>query len=305
MATLQNIKRRLRATRNMQQITRAMEAVSASKMRKSQLVALGARAYSVKALEILGNIGEMRDLDYWLFDENKDSSKIGLLVVTSDKGLCGGYNSNVLKTAWKFVREHPESEVITVGKRAIKFFERRGIKPNGDFVGFGDYVEVEATSPVARLLSDRFKSKKYREVWVVYTNFISTLKQEVALRKILPVDLEFIREIIEGIIPEYGRFSEERLKERGTPRYYEYKFEPDPLTIFETLIPSLFEVAIHHIILEANASEHSARMVAMKSASDNASEIIDELTLSYNKARQAGITKELLEVVAGKEALGV
>ncbi len=276
------------------------------------MVALGARPYSIKALEMLGNLGETTE-GHWLF-KAPESNKTGILVVTSDKGLCGGYNSAVLKRAEKLTHELAQEltpELIVIGKKAINFFKRREYEVSAEFTDFGDYVEVEQTSPVTRLITDRYKKKRYREVWVVYTNFISTLKQEAVVRKILPIDLNFIKEIIEGIVPEYGKFSESGTvpaqrgqSPLGTGEFrYEYVLEPTPREIFKTLLPSLFEVAIHHIILESNASEHSARMVAMRSASENASEILDELTLSYNKARQAGITKELLEVVGGKEAL--
>lgn len=317
MATLRDIKRKIKATTNMQQITRAMEAVSASKMRKSQMVALAARPYSVKALEMLGNLEETTK-EHWLFLEN-ESSATAILVVTSDKGLCAGYNSAVLKKVEELARArllpHGKVDIIAVGKKAIKYLKRRKYEISAEFIDFGDYIEVEETSPVARLIMDRFKKGKYCEVWVAYTNFTSTLKQESVVRRILPIDLNFIKEIIEGIVPEYGKFAAHSTgsgstrssdtSSRKAEYGYEYKLEPSPKEIFRTLIPSLFEVAIHHIILESNASEHSARMVAMRNASENASEILDELTLFYNKVRQAGITKELLEVVAGKEALEV
>jgi len=315
MATLRDIKRRLRSTANMQQITRAMEAVSASKMRKSQMVALAARPYSVKALEMLGNLGETTK-DHWLLAPYRDevsgagfrehqSDAIGLLVFTSDKGLCGGYNSAIFKRVESFIKSRFKNntvELIVVGKKAITYFKKKGYEISAEFTDFGDYIEVEQTSPVARLISDRFKKGAYREVWAVYTNFLTTLKQETAARRILPIELSFIREIVEGIIPEYGRFAKERQKQLGGLRF-EYILEPNPQEIFDTLLPALFEVAIHHIILESNASEHSARMVAMRNASENASEILETLNLSYNKLRQANITKELLEVIAGREAL--
>lgn len=298
---LRDIKRRIKTTGNMRQITKAMEAVSASKMRKSQLAALGARLYSVKALEILANLGNVAR-NHWFFSENK-SDKIGILLVTSDKGLCGGYNAAVLKKADNLIKSHPRDfEFIAVGKKATSYLKRRNYNVNGEFISFGDYAKPEETSPVARLISDRYKKGKYKEVWTIYTNFISTLKQEAALRKILPVDINFVKEIIEGVIPRYGKFSEKRKNEPGF-FIYEYVLEPSPDEIFNTLIPSLFEIMIHHIILESNASEHSARMVAMRNASQNASDILKELALSYNKARQSEITKELLEVIAGKEAL--
>lgn len=299
--TPRDIKRKIKTTGNMRQITKAMEAVSASKMRKSQLVALGARLYSVKALEILANLGNAAR-NHPFFIENK-SDKIGILLITSDKGLCGGYNAAVLKKADNLIKSHPQDfEFVAVGKKATSYLKRRNYNVNGEFVGFGDYAKPEETSPVTRLISDRYKKGKYKEVWAIYTNFISTLKQEAALRKILPVDINFIKEIIEGAIPRYGKFSEQRRNEPGF-FIYEYILEPSPGEIFNTLIPALFEIMIHHIILESNASEHSARMVAMRNASQNASDILKELALSYNKARQSEITKELLEVIAGKEAL--
>ncbi len=281
MATLRDIKRRIKSTANMQQITRAMEAVSASKMRKSQMVALGARPYSVKALEMLGNLGETTK-DHWLFAPYRDevsglgfrenqTKGVAILVVTSDKGLCGGYNSAALRKAEELGKRFSageaerQTDLILVGKKAIAYFKKRGYETNATFTDFGDYIKVEETSPVARLIMDRYKNKKYREVWAVYTNFISTLKQEAVARRILPINLNFIREIIEGIVPEYGRFSEQRKKELGGFTY-EYVLEPSPQDIFETLLPSLFEVAIHHIILESNASEHSDLMVAMRNA---------------------------------------
>ena len=303
MPTIKDIKRRIKVTSNMRQITRAMEAVSASKMRKSQLVAIGARHYSIKALEILGNLGETTK-EHWLFNEG-GNNKVGILVVSSDKGLCGGYNSSVFKKAEEFyknIQGNGTPDLIVIGKKAIKYFRKKNYSISAEFSDFGDYIEVEETSPVARLISDRYKKQEYKEIWAVYTNFISTLKQNAVLRKILPINLEFVKEIIRGIIPEYGKFSEKTDRNNVIPRY-EYKLEPSPEEIFNTLLPSLFEIAIHHIILESNASEHSARMVAMKNASENAREILDELTLSYNKVRQAVITKELLEVVGGKEAL--
>ncbi len=302
MAALRDIKRRLRATKNMQQITHAMEAVSASKMRRSQGVARAARLYSIKALEILGNIGETIGRHHPLFRENP-TEKIGLLLVTSDKGLCGGYNANVLKLALRFLGDKRDTETVVVGKKAVRFLERRNIAITGRFSDFGDYIEVEETSPVARLLLDRYQKGTYKEVWVAYTNFVSTLKQRAVLRRILPIDVTCIREVIDGALPKEGKYSELRKEWTEGRVAREYLFEPNREELFLSLLPSLFEVAIHHIILESNASEHSARMVAMKNASENAGEIIQELNLAYNKARQAGITKELLEIVAGKEAL--
>jgi F-type H+-transporting ATPase subunit gamma len=231
-----------------------------------------------------------------------------LLVVTADKGLAGAFNANVLRQAENWIdakrKENKEFTLLTVGKKAKDYFERRNIAIQDSFVKFGDYAHLDETLPVANAIIEGFVLGAWDEVQVVYTHFRTTLKQETALKSILPVTVQGIRDIVESIVPERGRYAQlQKEKKEGAAYAYEYKFEPSPEEILNALIPQLLRMHIHHMILESNASEHSARMVAMKSASDNAKEFIGELTLEFNKSRQAGITRELTEITAGREAL--
>lgn len=316
MGSIRDIKKRIRSVKNISQITKAMEAVSATKMRRSQLFALGARPYAVAALEMLENLlARTPELPPLLF--GRPVKKSLLLVISSDKGLAGAFNSAVLKKAEQWIAEKKNAgadfTVIAVGKKARDRFSHRYVPLERSYVGFGDYTELRDTLPVADCVIQGFLERKWDEVIAVYTNFKSTLKQEAVIKKILPVTREGIEEIVAAIIPERGRFanlresatsSADERKSAYNPRYhYEYKFEPSPTEILSVLVPQLLRVHIHHIILESNASEHSARMVAMKNASENAKELIGELSLAYNKSRQAGITRELTEITAGREAL--
>ncbi len=174
------------------------------------------------------------------------------------------------------------------------------------FFGFGDYADISETSAVSQFLLDCQKEKKYQRISSFYNKFISTLKQKSMSHEITPFNFEILKEVAKEIIPENGRYSDlknEFLQTEG--QNYEYIFEPSPEKVLENLLPELFEIIIHYIILEANASEHSARMMAMKNASENTKDILRELNLSYNKARQANITRELSEISAGAEALKV
>jgi F-type H+-transporting ATPase subunit gamma len=284
-----------------------MEAVSAVKMRKSELVALKARPYALSALEIFKGLSARLDNNISnlspLLEQNK-SKKIGLVVITSDKGLAGSFNTNVLRKALEILKDKKdEFELITVGKKGKDFLGRRGFSIAKDFLGAGDFVELEETRPISIFIKEGFLNKRWSKVILLYTNFMSALKQETITREMLPFSFESISKIVDGITPDRGRYANMPSfigqKEKGLT----YKFEPDPVTVLNELLPALLEIEVHHAILEANASEHSSRMVAMKNASENARELIGELTLVYNKARQAQITKELTEITAGKEAL--
>lgn len=305
-----DIKRRIKSVKNIAQITKAMEAVSANKMRKSQKFALDARDYSVAALKLLENLlSRTPELPEIL--KGRPVGKSLLVIVTADKGLAGAYNSNVIRVAEKWVngmkKEGRPFALITVGKKAKEYFGKRAdIAKN--FVGFSDFSKLNQTNPVADSVTKGFINGEWDEVKAVYTNFKTTLKQEVVLRQILPVTKEGIVEMVLGILPEAGKYAlrgnqSEQHAEIRSQYHSEYIFEPSPKHILESLIPKLLHMHIHHIILEANASEHSSRMVAMKNASDNAKDLIGGLTLAYNKVRQAGITKEIIEITAGSESL--
>lgn len=309
MASIKAIKTRIRSIKNTAQITKAMEVVSATKMRKSQGFALSARPYAVSALEMLQNIVLRAPLLPPLLRE-REIKTAGLLVVTSDKGLAGGFNANVLKRAEDWIAEKKAARcvyrIVTVGKKARDYFLRRAEPVAESYADHGDFVLLEETMPLADLAMRGFLAGDWDALDAVYTNFRTTLLQEVTLRRILPTDATRLEEAVAGILPERGRYAESLASQnhpQSTRYHYEYMFEPSAEEILASLVPQLIRVHVHHIILESNASEHSARMVAMKNASDNARELIGDLTLSYNKARQANITRELTEITAGREAL--
>lgn len=303
-----DIKRRIKSVKNIAQITKAMEAVSANKMRKSQNFAIQARPYAVASFQLLENLLDRTPKLPEIF-AGREVKKTLLIVVTADKGLAGAYNSNVIRTAEKWMKEmkagNKEFAVLAVGKKAKEYFMRRDMPIAGSFSGFSDFSKLNQTEPVAKLATDGFMNKEWDEVFAIYTNFKTTLKQEVSVRKLLPVTKEGLEEMIFGILPESGKFAAGDEQRIHAPQKYksEYVFEPSPDTILNELVPRLLAMHIHHIILESNASEHSSRMVAMKNASDNAKDLIGGLTLKYNKVRQAGITREIIEITAGSEAL--
>lgn len=309
MASGRALKNRIRSTKNIEQITKAMEAVSAVKMRRSQSFALGARPYALAALEILrgvqngaANLGA----DDSPLMQKRNTKNITLAVITSDKGLAGAFNSNVIRKTEKILAQGgKEFSLVTIGKKARDYFGRRNAKVVGEFLGAGDFGTMDETRHISNFIAGLFLEKKCDEVILIYTNFLSALKQEIVVRKILPFSNESLTEIIGSITPLRGRYANmpAALGTSSINRSSSFLFEPSPQKILEELLPSLLEIQIFHAILEANASEHSSRMIAMKNASENAGELIGGLELKYNKARQALITKELAEITGGREAL--
>ncbi|HVS79898.1 MAG TPA: ATP synthase F1 subunit gamma [Candidatus Paceibacterota bacterium] len=308
MQSLRDLKRRIRSVKNIGQITKAMEVVSMTKMRRSQAFALDARPYSIAAFEMFLNLLTMAPEQSGLLQARPDTKKL-LAVVTSDKGLAGAFNENVLRMANRWIedrkKEGKEYALLVVGRKAKDAFERRGEPIVESFTGFGDYSTLEETEPVAKRIVGGFVAGEWSGADIAFTHFRSTLKQEAVLRQVLPATKEALEEAVRAIVPESGKYhelAEEEIAE--TDGYsHEFIFEPSPKEILDELIPELLKIRIHHAILESNASEHSARMVAMKSASDNARELSGELNLDYNKARQSGITAELAEVVAGQASV--
>ncbi len=301
------VKNRIKAVKNIGQITKAMEVVAATKMRKSQQVALNSRPYSFKALQLLSVMAKYapKPLRTKLM-EVRPIKKTLLIIITSDRGLAGSFNSQVLRVTDTFLKtaDLNNLKVAAVGKKAISYANKKKLNLVGEFHGFGDFIEPGETNPLADVLIKGFLKKDWDGVTTISTHFRSTLKQEVLIRQALPVDLEKITETMQEVIPEHGRFSELRkeLMEMGT-KEVDYILEPTPQTIVEGLVEHLVRTQVYHLVLEANASEHSARMVAMKTASDNAKELSEDLNLEYNKVRQAGITKELIEITSAVNTL--
>jgi len=308
MESSQNIKTRLKSINNIGQITKAMELVAATKMRKSQEIALLSRPYSYAALELLANISARQENLPKLL-RKREIKKTAFVLVTSDKGLAGSFNSAVIRLFEKYARENnidPKDDkyyFIAIGKKAATYLQNKGLKVAEKFVRVGDHTTPKQTNAVSDFISDGYLNEDWDEVIVFSTYFKSALRQEVLARRLFPVELASIKKSVEEIIPSTGRFSEFRKGQNSLMRIDDYTIEPSPMAILKKLALHLVRMSFYHLILETNASEYAARRVAMKNASDNAKELSDTLTLQYNKSRQANITRELTEIVSSIESL--
>lgn len=313
MESPQNIKKRLKSVDNINKITKAMEMVAATKMRKSQEVALASRPYAFAALDFLATISGLEQKLPELFIQRK-AKKVLFVLVSSDKGLAGAFNSSVFrkfeqhlkieKEEWK-AEEHIYA---AVGEKSYNYLTKKGLKVVKKFTQAGDYATPEQVRPFVDFLLEGYLSKKWDRAIIVSTHFRSALKQEPHVRRILPIDFDHIADTVKEIIPERGKFAD-LMKEHQLnfvpvkSKLREYLIEPSPEKVLQKLAEHLFFVQVYHLILEANASEHSARRMAMKTASDNASDLGEKLNLQYNKSRQSRITTEIAEISAGAEAL--
>jgi F-type H+-transporting ATPase subunit gamma len=306
MSSNRQLKTKIRAVGNIKQITRAMEMVAATKMRKAQEVALRARPYAKYALSLLRSLllleggEELRAQSHFFKEENRKNPC--LVVVTSDRGLCGGFNSQVLRAALKFRQEYPDSSLVAIGKKGKEFFERRGIPVLKSFTDFSEIVTLADIEPVIQFLIGEYAEHRHDTIAFCSTQFVSALVQKVALCRVLPVTLDELEKTIQDIIPKSGKYSDIQDRENGLKQIVAL-LEPEAKNIFEALVEDLVRVEILHLILESNASEHSSRMLAMKNATDNAQDLQEELQLLLNKARQGAITQELSEIASAKEAL--
>lgn len=319
MDSPQNLKKRLKSVTNISKITKAMELVAATKMRRSQEIALVSRPYAFAALNLLANLSLLeKDLPE-LFRQRK-IKKVLFLLVASDKGLAGSFNSLVFK---KF-EQHMERDIekynneekffAAVGEKAFQYLSKKKITVARKFTQIGDYTTPGQVDPITDFIVDGYLEKKWDRVIIISMHFKSALRQEPHVTRVLPIDFDHIKETIQELIPQTGKFAELikehniKFVDENSPslklrRARDYLIEPSPKIVLENLAKHLFFMQIYHLILEANASEHSARRMAMKTASDNATELSENLTLKYNKSRQAVITKEIIEITAGAEAL--
>jgi F-type H+-transporting ATPase subunit gamma len=285
MPSQREIRRRIGSARNIKQITRAMQFVAASKLRRAQESTLASRPYREKLDEVIADLAAvLSGSDHPLLasrDLGGAHSRL-LVVMTSDRGLAGALNTNVVRFASREVADHPgELKVATVGRKGRDAMRRLGLPIAAHFEGFGDRPSFADTLPLARLVTDDFVAGTYDRVDVVYSRFISTLTQQPVLEQLLPV------------VP-----SEDT---EGIPGN-QFLFEPSPGEFLRALLPRYVATRLFQAVLEAKASEESSRMVAMKNATENAEELIDDLTLSYNKVRQANITREMVEIASGAQA---
>ncbi len=294
---LKDIKTKIKATERMNKVTRAMEAVSAVKMRKTQTTALAGRSYARAALSILARLSGTEHVVKHPLSQHREYKRVALVVMTSDKGLAGALNSSVLKKAVESVSEFkPEQvSVYAYGKKADEYFSRRGYDVVARYENKSDTIEIETMEELSNELTRAFLAAEFDKVTVVYSNFKSTFEQIATERRLLPLSLGALNDIVMGIIPEKGKFSE--TKQVAAPA--SYSVEPSDDDILSILIPRLVAVALYHMLLESKASEHSARMVAMKNASDKSKEVVRDLTRKYNKVRQAAITREVSEIISG------
>lgn len=301
---LKDIKSKIAATKRMNTVTRAMEAVSAVKMRKTQEQAFFGRPYARAALAILTRLTGSRGLSHDPLAKVRPIKKTALVIITSDKGLAGALNSGVIKAAELALRGKKAEDVLVyaIGRKGEEYFRRRGYQIVRAEENKSDDVSLEVMNEFAEVLSSGYRAEEFDEVICVYSNFKSTFEQVPTARILLPLSIDNLTELVKDIRPAKGKWSDDVMLD--APGSYTTDGEPGARhDVLEVLIPRLVAVSLYYMLLEAKASEHSARMVAMKSASDKSKEVTRDLTRVYNKVRQAAITREVSEIVGGREAL--
>lgn len=303
--SLKQLKGKIRATLRTNKVTKAMEAVSAVKMRASQQRAIGSRPYAEAALSILSRISGSQEVATHPLLQERSEKKVLIVLVTSDKGLAGALNSSIMKELEHVLKtKENANEVfsfICLGKKGYEYVTRRSFTVSKEILNVQDVVSLTDMEEVSSLSTTLFLKKDIDACYVLYTNFKSTFEQQPVLRKILPLSRESLHEIVKGITPQKGKFAEDvKLKDQRVPSY---SIEPTSEDILSVLLPRLVSVMFYHALLEAKASEHSARMVAMKNASDKSKEMAKDLSHEFNGVRQALITREVSEIVGGIEAM--
>ncbi len=292
MAVGKEIRGKIQSVENTKKITKAMEMVAASKMRKAQDRMRAARPYAEKVRNIAAHLGEANPEYVHPFMRHNDVKKAGIIVVTTDKGLCGGMNTNVLRAVTTRLRELQDAgvgaEAVAIGNKGLGFLTRIGAKVVSQATQLGDTPHLERLIGPVKTLLDQYEKGELNAVYIAYTRFINTMKQEAVIEQLLPLS---------------GEQMQAETIASGTQHSWDYLYEPDAQSVIDDLLVRYVESLAYQAVAENMASEQSARMVAMKAATDNAGNVIDELKLVYNKTRQAAITKELSEIVAGAAAV--
>ena len=288
MASGKELRSKIKSVENTKKITKAMEMISVSKMRKAQERMRAARPYSEKIRNIAANLGKANPEYVHAFMKTNDAKVAGVIVVTTDKGLCGGLNTNVLRAVTTKLRELQSegvsTEAVAIGNKGLGFLNRVGAKVVSHVTQLGDKPHLDKLIGPAKVLLDAYAEGRINAVYLSYTKFINTVKQEPVVEQLLPLKAD-------------------ALKADGDAHSWDYIYEPDAQSVIDELLVRYVESLIYQAVAENMASEHSARMVAMKAATDNAGNVIGELKLVYNKTRQAAITKELSEIVSGAAAI--
>lgn len=308
MASLKNIKIKIGSVKKTATVTRAMEAVSAVKMRKSQERALSGRAYAAAALSILERLSGTGEAGHHplMIDLRNQSLQTVAIVVTSDKGLAGSLNSAVIRATEQelakgyFVKK--DMKIIAIGRRGADYFASRDFNVAMRRENVSDDVSEADLRAVTDQLLSWHAAGDIGACFIVYTNFISTFEQKPVVRQVIPITPDMIHEMVRGIRPAKGKYAPKHDAEENA-RPSVYTIEPDAGSVLAELMPKLVNIAVFHALLEAKASEHSARMVAMKSATDKAKEMASDLTRMFNKSRQAAITREMSEITSGIESM--
>jgi len=289
-AGVREYKRRIRSVKSTQQITKAMKMVAAAKLRRAQEHAQASRPYTETLQGTLARLAAVSfDVRHPLLEKREDVRKVGYIVVTADRGLCGGYNTNIVRAANIAIAEDerkPDVGIIAVGRKGRDLYRKSG-KIDAEFINLGDNVSYADAREIAQYVMNAYENEELDEVYLVYAKFINALRQVPTVIKVLPLET-----------PEA-----EETEKNLTDRVIDYIYEPSAEEILLTLLPKYVGSQIYHAMLEGKASEHGARMTAMGNATDNAKELINNLTMVMNKVRQAAITDEILDIVGGAEAL--
>lgn len=282
MPSMRDIRRRIRSIKSTEQITRAMKAVSAAKLRRAQENVLAARPFANLAREMLARVAASAGhVEHPLLEVREEGSSC-FVVITADRGLCGGFNTNIIRESNRLMDEAEGRSLWTVGRKGRDFYKRREYKIDKEYVGIGEDIGYDEAAVVAEGLMEQYTAGEYKNVYLLFNRFINTLVQRPTVLQLLPVKTPG---------PDKG----------ADP--VEYTFEPSDEAVLEVLLPKYVRTMIYHALLESKAAEHSARMTAMDSATKNATEMTETLTLKLNRARQAAITKEISEIVGGSAAL--
>lgn len=296
MASGKEIKLKIGTISNIKKITKTMEMVSVSKMKKMVTRVSASKEYAVKALQLLANLALERNIEHPILEQGKGEKNL-LVVFASNKGLCGGFNVNISKKLSQIAKQSKRTlDVITIGKQAERAARRNNLSIVASFIEFNEKTGSDDFLVLKQILLDKMQGGEYRETWMLYTEFKSAVSYAPVNYQILPPNVETLKHI----------FVEEEREERYGHKLKSlsrYIVEPSPEKVVEQIVPKLLHASLYHAHLESQASEHSARMFAMKNASDNAGNLVDDLTLQYNKARQSAITQEISEIVGGAEAL--
>ena len=312
------IKQKIKSVGSIKKITKTMEMVSVSKMRRAVDHALASRTYSHYALELLVNLSKDINVTNPLMNKGKTNKEL-IVIIASNKGLCGGYHTNLLKSLTLYMKKEESRgkvvNAITIGKYGEKISKKLGLPILASFITFSEFSTVEQTKELSDLMRKEYIEGDYSSVKILYTEFLKSTTYKPVLREIFPINVSTIENILESFVEpapaevllskNSGDYEEKNKEKEIISDFNDYKFEPDLNEILESILPGLVDVVIYQTLAEAFASEHSARMFAMKNAGDSATTILDALMLSYNHARQDGITRELSEIVAGAEALNV